>query len=202
MNKAVSYLKSKDPTMNMIIKLVGNYTIKKRTDAFLSLVEAIIYQQLTGKAAESIYRRFLNYYANSSPDPAKIIATSDVAMRSFGLSSRKVEYIKRLSENVKNKSLDIDLFPKMPDEEIIEQLIKMKGVGRWTSEMFLIFCLGRPDVFPVRDLGVRKAVQKWYFDSESATDMQMEEVSLKWKPYRSIATWYLWKSLSNFGTIG
>jgi DNA-3-methyladenine glycosylase II len=202
MNKAVSYLKSKDPTMNMIIKLVGNYTIKKRTDAFLALVEAIIYQQLTGKAAESIYRRFLNYYANFSPDPTKIIATSDVAMRSFGLSNRKVEYIKRLSENVKNKSLDIDLFPKMPDEEIIEQLIKMKGVGRWTSEMFLIFCLGRPDVFPVRDLGVRKAVQRWYFDSESATDMQMEEVSLKWKPYRSIATWYLWKSLSNFGTIG
>jgi DNA-3-methyladenine glycosylase II len=182
--------------------LVGNYTIKKRADPFLSLVEAIIYQQLTGKAAESIYRKFLNYYENSFPDPDKILATSEDAMRSFGLSSRKVEYIKILSENVKNKSLNVDLFPKMPDEEIIEQLIKMKGIGRWTSEMFLIFCLGRPDVFPLKDLGVRKAIQKWYFDSKSATEMQMEEVSLKWKPYRSIATWYLWKSLSNFDTIG
>jgi DNA-3-methyladenine glycosylase II len=200
--KAITYLKKKDPTMNKIIALVGNYTIKKRADPFLSLVEAIIYQQLTGKAAESIYKRFLNYYENSFPDPDKILATSEDAMRSFGLSSRKVEYIKILSENVKNKSLNVELFPKMPDEEIIEQLIKMKGIGRWTSEMFLIFCLGRPDVFPLKDLGVRKAIQKWYFDSKSATDMQMEEVSLKWKPYRSIATWYLWKSLSNFDTIG
>jgi DNA-3-methyladenine glycosylase II len=202
MDKAISYLKIKDPTMNKIIKLVGNYTIKKRNDPFLSLVEAIIYQQLTGKAAESIYRKFLNYYGNSYPDPDKILATSDEAMRSFGLSSRKVEYIKMLSESIKNKSLNIDLFPKMLDEEIVEQLIKMKGIGRWTSEMFLIFCLGRTDVFPVKDLGIRKAIQKWYFDSESATDMQMKELSLKWKPYRSIATWYLWKSLSNFDTIG
>jgi DNA-3-methyladenine glycosylase II len=113
MDKAISYLKRKDPTMNKVIKLVGNYTIKKRNDPFLSLVEAIIYQQLTGKAAESIYRRFLNYYGNSYPDPDKILATSDEAMRSFGLSSRKVEYIKMLSESIKNKSLGIDLFPKM-----------------------------------------------------------------------------------------
>jgi DNA-3-methyladenine glycosylase II len=90
----------------------------------------------------------------------------------------------------------------MLDEEIVEQLIKIKGIGRWTSEMFLIFCLGRTDVFAVKDLGIRKAIQKWYFNSESATDMQMNDLSFKWKPYRSIATWYLWKSLSNFDTIG
>ena len=202
MDKGISYLRRKDPTMNKIIKLVGNYTIKKRNDPFLSLVEAIIYQQLTGKAAESIYRKFLKYCGNSNPDPDKILATSDEAMKSFGLSCRKVEYIKMLSESIKNKSLDIDLFPKMLDEEIVEQLTKMKGIGRWTSEMFLIFCLGRTDVFPVKDLGLRKAIQKWYFNSESVSDMQIKELSLKWKPYRSIATWYLWKSLSNFNAIG
>lgn len=119
--------------MNKIIKLVGNYTIKRRNGPFLSLVEANIYQQLTGKAAESIYRKFLKYYRNSDPDPDKILATSDETMRSFGLSSRKVEYIKMLSESIKNESLEIDLFPKMLDEEIVEQLTKMKGIGRWTS---------------------------------------------------------------------
>jgi DNA-3-methyladenine glycosylase II len=90
----------------------------------------------------------------------------------------------------------------MLDADIVEQLTKMKGIGRWDSEMFLIFCLGRTDVFPVKDLGLRKAIQKWYFNSESVTDIQIMELSLKWKPYRSIATWYLWKSLSNFNAIG
>jgi DNA-3-methyladenine glycosylase II len=202
MDRAISYLKRKDPTMNKIVKLVGNYTIKKRNNPFLALVEAIIYQQLTGKAAESIYRKFFNYYGNSFPNPDKILSTPDEVMRSFGLSIRKVEYIKKLSESIENGNLRIELFPNMVDEEIVEQLIKMKGIGRWTAEMFLIFCLGRPDVFPLRDLGIRKAIQKWYFDSESATEKQMSELSLRWKPYRSTATWYLWKSLSNFDTIG
>jgi DNA-3-methyladenine glycosylase II len=163
MDKGIRYLRRKDPTMNKIIKSVGNYTIKKRNDPFLSLVEAIIYQQLTGKAAESIYRKFLKYYGNSNPDPDKILATSDEAMKSIGLSSRKVEYIKMLSESIKNKSLDIDLLPKMLDEEIVEQLTKMKGIGRWTSEMFLIFCLGRTDVFPVKDLGAKEGYTKMVF---------------------------------------
>jgi DNA-3-methyladenine glycosylase II len=119
-----------------------------------------------------------------------------------GLSSKKIEYIKDLSARVIDRRLNLALTLEMSDDEIVNQLIQVKGIGKWTAEMFMIFCLGRPDIFPVGDLGVRKAIQKLYTLPELPTPSTMLAISQPWKPYRSIATWYLWKSLSKFNSIG
>lgn len=137
--------------------------------------------------------------------PEKVLSTSSETMKSFGLSNKKIEYIKLLSKNITEKNFNLQSVSTLDDEEIINQLTKMKGIGRWTADMFLIFCLGRKDVFPIHDLGIKKAIQKWYLKSTvqfPPTKQKMLEISQVWKPYRSIATWYLWKSLSKFDTIG
>jgi DNA-3-methyladenine glycosylase II len=121
---------------------------------------------------------------------------------SIGLSSKKTEYIKDLSTKVIQRKLDLSTLHELADEEIVAQLIQVKGIGRWTAEMFLIFCLGRRDVLPVTDLGVRKAMQKIYSLSDLPKPEEMLSISQPWKPYRSVATWYLWKSLSKFDSIG
>ena len=200
---AIKYLKEIDPTMNKIINFVGSYSIKIRDNPFLALVEAIIYQQLTGKAAQSIYKKFISYYNNNEYgcQPQYVILTADNVMRSFGLSNKKIEYIKLLSSNIIKGNINLRSFKEKEDEEIINELTKLKGIGRWTAEMFLIFCLERKDVFPLKDLGIKKAIQRWYLNSDYLDDQSIIELSNIWKPYRSIASWYLWKSLSNFDTI-
>ena len=153
--------------------------------------------------ANIIYRRFLNYYNNILPTPQQILSTPNHILKAkIGLSSKKIEYIRDLSERVIDKRLNLALISKMTDEEIVNQLVQVKGIGRWTAEMFLIFCLGRPDIFPVGDLGLRKAIQKVYSLPELPTSSTMLIIAQPWKPYRSIATWYLWKSLSKFDSIG
>lgn len=205
LDNGIEYLKKKDAIMKEIINLVGNYCIQLRPDPYLVLVESIIYQQLTGRAAHSIYQRFVNYYNDVLLTPEKVLSTSSETMKSFGLSNKKIEYIKLLSKNITEKNFNLQSVSTLDDEEIINQLTKMKGIGRWTADMFLIFCLGRKDVFPIHDLGIKKAIQKWYLKSTvqfPPTKQKMLEISQVWKPYRSIATWYLWKSLSKFDTIG
>ncbi|HEX7258422.1 MAG TPA: DNA-3-methyladenine glycosylase [Nitrososphaeraceae archaeon] len=200
---AIKYLKEIDPTMNKIINSVGAYSIKIRHNPFLALVEAIIYQQLTGKAAQSIYEKFISYYNNNEyyVQPQFIILTADNIMKSFGLSNKKIEYIKLLSTDIIKGNINLNSFEEKEDEEIINELTKLKGIGRWTAEMFLIFCLERKDVFPLKDLGIKKAIQRWYFNPEYPDEQSIIDLSNIWKPYRSIASWYLWKSLSNFDTI-
>ena len=200
---AIKYLKEIDPTMNKIINSVGAYSIKIRHNPFLALVEAIIYQQLTGKAAQSIYEKFISYYNNNEyyVQPQYIILTADNIMRSFGLSNKKIEYIKLLSTDIIKGNINLNSFEEKEDEEIINELTKFKGIGRWTAEMFLIFCLERKDVFPLKDLGIKKAIQRWYFNHEYPDEQSIIDLSNIWKPYRSVASWYLWKSLSNFDTI-
>ena len=200
---AIKYLKEIDPTMNKIINSVGAYSIKIRHNPFLALVEAIIYQQLTGKAAQSIYEKFISYYNNNEyyVQPQYIILTADNIMKSFGLSNKKIEYIKLLSTDIIKGNINLNSFEEKEDEEIINELTKLKGIGRWTAEMFLIFCLERKDVFPLKDLGIKKAIQRWYFNPEYPDEQSLIDLSNIWKPYRSIACWYLWKSLSNFDTI-
>ena len=202
-DNAIKYLKEKDHTMNKIINSVGAYSIKIRHNPFLALIEAIIYQQLTGKAAQSIYEKFISYYNNNEYDlqPQYIILTADNIMKSFGLSNKKMEYIKLLSNDVIKGNINLKSLEEKEDEEIINELTKLKGIGRWTAEIFLIFCLERKDVFPLKDLGIKKAIQRWYFNSEYADEQSIIELSNIWKPYRSIASWYLWKSSSNFDAI-
>jgi DNA-3-methyladenine glycosylase II len=199
----INYLSATDPLLAKVITSVGEYSIKARNDPFQSLVESIIYQQLAGSAASVIYERFLKYYDGKAPLPQQIISTPDNILRSpIGLSNRKIEYIKDLSTKVVQKTLDLSRLRELADDEIVNQLVQVKGIGRWTAEMFLIFCLGRLDVLPVSDLGVRKAIMNIYSLAELPKPSEMLAISQPWKPYRSIATWYLWKSVSKFKPMG
>jgi DNA-3-methyladenine glycosylase II len=199
----VKYLSRVDPQLEVVINTVGKYSIRLRTDAFQSLVESIIYQQLAGSAANVIYTRFIKYYNNMMPTPMDIISTSDMELKSkIGLSSKKVQYLKDLATKIAERKLSLDLLITLSDEEVINQLIQVKGIGRWTAEMFLIFCLGRPDILPVTDLGIRKAMHNIYSLSELPKPAEMLAIAQPWRPHRTVATWYLWKSLSKFSTIG
>ena len=199
---AVQYLCKVDSNLEKIIKIVGKYSINIRNDPFQSLVESIIYQQLAGKAANAIYNRFINYYNNKQITPTLILNSHNDNLKKVGLSNKKINYLKDLALHVYDGRINLEELPKMNDEEIINKLVNVKGIGRWTSEMFLIFSLGRQDILPVTDLGVRKAIQKVYSLSELPKPNIMMEIAKPWRPYRSIATWYLWKFLSNFNTIG
>ena len=199
----VKYLSNVDAQLAEVIKSVGQYSIKIRSNAFQSLVESIIYQQLAGTAATVVYRRFIKYYHETMPTPIQILSSPDTELKSkVGLSSKKIEYLKDLSARIEDGRLSLEILPSMTDEEVINILQQVKGIGRWTAEMFLIFCLGRQDILPVSDLGIRKAMQKLYSLSELPRPAEMLAISQVWKPYRSIATWYLWKSLSKFTSIG
>ena len=179
----IKYLSEVDPLLNKVIEAVGKYCIKIRQDPFQSLIESIIYQQLAGAAASIIYERFIKYYNNITPIPSQILSTPDAILKcKVGLSSKKIEYLKDLSVRVADHRLDLKLLPAMTDEDIIN--------------------LGRPDVLPVGDLGIRKAIQRVYSLPELPTPPTMLAISQPWKPYRSIATWYLWKSMSKFNSIG
>jgi DNA-3-methyladenine glycosylase II len=207
----IKYLSQTDPCLGEIIRSVGDFSIKIRNDPFQSLVESIIYQQLAGSAARVVYSRFIKYYNNNDNNnvnsrpflPEQILLTPNSVFRStIGLSNKKIEYMKDLSAKVIERKLDLSTLHKLPDEEIIAQLIQVKGIGRWTAEMFLIFCLGRLDILPVTDLGIRKAMQKTYSLSELPKPAEMLAIAQPWKPYRTVATWYLWKSLSKSNSIG
>jgi len=196
-------LSKQDVLLGSLIKSIGNHSIQIHDNLFESLLKSIIYQQLAGSAAKAIYFRFLQYYGDNLPTPEQIISTSNTVLRfTIGLSFKKIEYIKNLSTKILSGELNIQGLPDPQDEEAIDELVKVKGIGRLTAEMFLIFCLQREDVIPLGDLGVKKAIQKLYNLSELPTHQYMLEVSSRWKPYRSIATWYLWKSLSKFDSIG
>jgi len=191
----------KDPILGEIIDRVGDYSLKKKTHHFAVLVESIISQQLATKAAEAIFRRFTKLYPKF-PTATQILATRRSKLRKTGISGMKIDYLKDLARNIEDGKLKIKSLPKMSDEQVIEQLTQIKGIGRWTAEMFLIFSLGRQDVLPVHDLGLRKGVQFAFSLPQLPKPKEVEKLGERWKPYRSIATWYLWKSLQKFDKIG
>ncbi len=196
MSAAIRHLK-KDRKLAKIIDQIGSYNLPITKNPYESLVEAIITQQLSGKAADSISTRFRDIYGKF-PKPADVLKTSDGKLRKAGLSYMKVSYIKDLSNKVESKELRLAYMKNLTDKEVIEQLTIVKGIGRWTAEMFLIFSLGRQDVLPVGDLGLKKGIQKMYSLSELPEKEEMEKIAQKWRPYRSVATWYLWRSLNQF----
>jgi len=198
---AVKFLKN-DPNLSKIINQVGEFKIKKTRNRFQSLIEAIITQQLSGSAANSIIKKFRIIYGLKFPQPIDIIRTNDSKLRKSGLSRMKISYIKELSKKIETKKIKLKTISKLDNEEIISELTQVRGIGRWTSEMFLIFSLGRQDVLPVGDLGLRKAIQHLFSLPEIPSESKIEELAERWKPYRTAATWYLWKSLQKFETIG
>jgi len=191
----------KDPILGKIIDNVGDYSLKRRNHHFAVLVESIISQQLATKAAEAIFRRLTKLYPKF-PTATQILATRRSKLRKTGISGMKIDYLKDLARNIEDGKLKIKSLPKMSDEQVIEQLTQIKGIGRWTAEMFLIFSLGRQDVLPVHDLGLKKAVQFAFSLPQLPKPKEVEKLGERWKPYRSIATWYLWKSLQKFDKIG
>jgi DNA-3-methyladenine glycosylase II len=168
----------------------------QHTDPFKALVHAIVAQQLSTKAAATIEARFAGLYGGV-PTPDKVAATADEQLRAVGLSGQKTGYVRDLCRRISDGSLPLDALDAMPDEEVVKALTQVKGIGRWTAEMFLMFRLHRPDVLPVGDLGIVKAVQRAYRLRKVPTPERLTRIGEAWRPYRSIACWYLWASLRN-----
>jgi DNA-3-methyladenine glycosylase II len=187
----------KDPILNKLVKKYGfPKNFKDRTQfLYEELVESIIGQQLSGKAADTIFKRFLALYNNSKfPIPEELLTTDKEKLRSAGMSYSKTEYIKNIAQAFKNEDLDVKKLKKMNDEEVKKELTKIKGVGNWTAEMILIFTFKREDVFSLGDAGLRRAIKNLYSIEKDEDILKLSE---KWKPKRSYACWYLWKSLDN-----
>ncbi len=186
----------KDPVLNKLHKKYGPHEFEDRSEfLYEELVESIIGQQLSGKAADTIFKRFLALYKESKfPRPEELLKTDVEKLRSAGMSYSKASYIKNIAEAFKNGDLDIKILRKMSDEEVKKELIKIKGVGNWTAEMILIFTFKREDVFSLGDAGLRRAIKNLYKIEKDAEILALSE---KWKPKRSFACWYLWKSLEN-----
>ncbi len=199
------HLTSVDPKLKLIIKPNNLIVVKKsKRTAFEALVEAIVSQQLSVKAADTIFLRFVSLFNLNNktnklvfPKPEQILKVKDAKLRQVGLSFQKISYIKDLSLKVSTKQLKLNTLSKLDNEAVIEELIKVKGIGRWTAEMFLIFTLLRPDVFSTGDLGLKNAVIKLYKLKTPPTEKQLQKITKRWSPYRSIASRYLWKSLDN-----
>lgn len=192
---AVTHLKRVDPRVARIIDEVGPFRLTHRSDGFQALARAIIFQQLAGHAAHAIYERFVGLFAGSRfPTPEQVLALSESELRSAGLSRGKSIYIKDLAARVADGSIDFRHLPRMDDEAIIAELTRVKGIGRWTAEMFLMFNLRRPDVLPVDDLGFRNAVWKVYGMRKPPTAKRLRQLAERWRPYRTVAVWYLWRS--------
>ncbi len=196
---AIKFLRQ-DKEMAQVIDTIGEYKLKKRNHHFSVLVESIISQQLATSAADAIFKRFKELYPKF-PTASEILATRKSKLHQVGLSSMKIEYLKDLAKHINEGKLNMRALSRMDDEDIISHLTQVKGIGRWTAEMFLIFSLGRQDIFPVGDLALRKGVQILFSLQEIPKQNEAEKLGQRWKPYRTIATWYLWKSLRQFNKI-
>ena len=196
LSQAVRHLRRRDPVLSAIVDRVGRCTWETESagSAFSSLVEAMLYQQITGKAAASVHRRLRGVLGRRHPRPHEILAASTRALRGDGLSRQKIAYMRDLAARA-GDGLPLRGLSRRPDEEVIEALCAVKGIGRWTAEMFLIFRLGRLDVLPVDDYGVRKAAQRAYGLPELPDARWLREKGEAWRPYRTVASWYLWRSL-------
>jgi DNA-3-methyladenine glycosylase II len=194
MRKAINHLKKSDPILAAIIKRVGPFRMEYGEPTFHSLAEAILYQQLNGKAAVTIFNRFTDL-SGKPLTPAGILKLSDTEMRGVGLSKQKTAYLRDLSEKTQSGLVNFERLAQMSEAEVIEHLTQVKGVGVWTAHMFLMFTLRRPDILPTGDYGVQAAIKKHYKKRKWLKPDIMEKIAKPWVPYRSIACWYLWKSL-------
>lgn len=189
-----TYLSEKDPILKKVIQQVEIIEVKKRDNYFLSLTESIISQQLSVKVADVIFARFENLFPEKQVTPEQVLLIDTEKMREVGMSYAKAKYVKAIAQHVLDSPLMFEQFDEMSDEDIIADLIQIKGVGRWTAEMFLMFTMGREDIFSYGDLGLRNAIKKLYGVEEVTPETASAIVSL-WSPYKTYASRYLWKSL-------
>lgn len=193
MKQAISHLKKADPVMSGIIERVGDYRIQFREPGFETLVKSIVFQQLSGKVANVIFGRL--EAAAGKITPASILKLRPSRMRTLGLSAQKTAYIRDLARHTRDGHVVFDELHDLPDADVIERLTQVKGIGVWTVHMFLIFALRRTDVLPTGDLGIRNAIRKAYNLAEMPTPAEMERLAMAWRPYCTVAAWYLWRSL-------
>ncbi|HKB10755.1 MAG TPA: DNA-3-methyladenine glycosylase [Vicinamibacterales bacterium] len=199
-DKARRALMRRDPVLGTAIKAIGpcGMADRQRKDHLGALVGAIVSQQLSTKAASTIFGRLVALFpGNHIPDAAAIAAQSDAQLRAVGLSGQKVAYLRDLSARILDGRLNLDGLDTLPDEAVIERLTAVKGFGRWTAEMFLMFRLHRPDVLPAGDLGIVNAIQRLYKLRKRPDAKRILKMGEAWRPYRSVASWYLWQSLRN-----
>jgi DNA-3-methyladenine glycosylase II len=196
---AQDHLTEADPILTELIVRFGNCTLAPHTDYYGELVSAIIGQQLSEKAGATIYKRFLTLFDDKLPTPEQILATDTEAIRGIGCSYSKAGYMKDLAQHIIDGRLDLAHIATLPNDVVIKQLVEVKGIGEWSAHMFMMFCLGRLDILPTGDLGVRKAMMNLYGLSELPKPAVMHEIALThgWTPYQSVASWYMWQSLDN-----
>ena len=198
--KARRYLMRRDPILGAAIAKIGacGMADRQRTDHLSALIGAIVSQQLSTKAAATIFGRFVALFPGARiPDAAAIAAHGDEVLRAVGLSGQKVSYLRDLSARIVDGRLQLDELESLPDEAVIDRLVAVKGFGRWTAEMFLMFRLHRPDVLPGGDLGIVVAVQRLYRLRKRPDAKRVLKIGEAWSPYRSVASWYLWQTLRN-----
>jgi DNA-3-methyladenine glycosylase II len=192
-DRAKRALRRADPVMGGIIGRHPRVHMVARGDAFLTLARAIAGQQISVKAAQSVWNRVVELCVSMTPE--RVLAQQRPRLRACGLSDRKVEYIADLAQHFADGTLHVVRWPQMGDEEVIAELVQVRGIGRWTAEMFLMFNLLRPNVLPLDDLGLQKAMRVSYFRGRKVSVARMRKLGETWQPYRSVATWYLWRSL-------
>ena len=192
-DRAKRALRRTDPVMGDIIGRYPRVHMVARGDAFLTLARAIAGQQISVKAAQSVWNRVLALVVDVTPE--RVLAQPRPSLRACGLSDRKVEYIADLARHFADGTVHVARWPQMEDEEVIAELVQVRGIGRWTAEMFLMFNLLRPNVLPLDDLGLQKAMRVSYFRGRKVSVARMRKLGETWQPYRSVATWYLWRSL-------
>ncbi len=196
---AQEHLAARDKKLAPIIAASGPCRIKPHSDHYGELVGSVVGQQLSTRAAAAIWQRVLDLFGGKMPTPEQLIKVQDQKLRDVGLSWAKVRYVKDLAQHILDGRLDLEHIATMPNEQVIEQLTAVKGIGEWSAQMFMLFGLGRLDILPVGDLGVRKAIQNLYGLPELPAPERIITISNKnhWHPYESVAAWYLWQSLDN-----
>jgi len=194
MKEAIQHLRRSDPILSDIIDRVGDYAIQFRDPEFETLVRSIVYQQLSGRVASVIFGRLVKA-AGGKLTPESILKMRPSRMRTLGLSTQKTAYIRDLARHTRDGRLVFEELPALPDRDAIERLTQVKGIGEWTAHMFLMFALRRPDILPVGDLGIRTAIRRAYQLPELPTVAEIEQIALHWRPYCTVASWYLWRSL-------
>lgn len=197
--RALAHLRAADPKLGAWIDEAGPCGWRRSTEGshFDHIARAIVYQQLSGAAAGTIYGRLLALYGDRVPTPAQLMRTPDPRLRSVGLSGRKTEYLKDLARRAHDGSLPVETLHDLDDAAVIETLTAVRGIGEWTAQMFLMFRLARPDVLPVLDLGVQKAIQKLYGLRTLPLPKRVAKIGACWAPYRTIASWYLWRRVDD-----
>ena len=198
---AVTHLKRVDPVMKALVERVGpcRFKTSEQLTHFHAVARSIVYQQLSGKAASTIFSRFAALFDGEAPTAPALAHLSDDAVRQTGISRQKLGYLRDLAAGVLERQLPIDDLHEFPDDEVIRHLTAVKGVGTWTAQMFLMFRLGRPDVLPTLDLGIQKAIQKAYRLRKLPRPDRVLAIGEKWSPHRTIACWYLWRSIDGDG---